>query len=230
MTANPKLNAQQTRQVEELRDKHGVDLSEVNILSDGELWLGSKTRLRIARESERFKSIESRFSGYFEEPHNEPGKARSVQVFYNTAVVDNKDRTFDLPGVATIGEKLWNGAEADPHELALSRSMAIALDAAGFNPLGRARSVPTESQREEEEATVESSEAAWRLRDLKRIHALARTVELIKGSDERAYRSFLIEFYRVNSSSAMDKLQRASLMNKILEKGPAYARSHGGQA
>lgn len=223
MTAKPKLDAAQVHQIDYLRREHGVDPSEVTILSNGEPWLNSKTRLRIAEASEFFESIESTFDKCFTEPASSPTRPGGVQVVHNTTVV-RQGRPYTMPGIAMIGEKLWNGEEADAYDLSRSRSIANACDAAGFNPLRRPRSIPTQSQNEEADADAEAVEAALRVKDLRRIHVVARQVGLIRGLEERLYRGFLREFYQVDSSAAMDLMQRHLLINKMLAHGPAFVR------
>lgn len=203
------LNGQQRAFVDRLQREFGVDPKRVMFFEDGEAWLPSDVRITIARQRGGFASIDEDYFSYIE---------GLGQVVHKAHVVDKEGVHYGFCGVATIGERLPNGEEADPHDLAGSRALVKALRAAGVDerhtaqgelrlpPLGRT----TDIQRIHIQA---------------RIHIRARRAGLITGSGkglhDQKYRDWLDEHYGVNSSVKLTQEQRASAIKALeqLEEG-----------
>ena len=199
---------QQTRIAEILSKQYGISIGEVYFLNPkkpDEPWLTAAALMTIARQSPEILEVSERYDRYIE---------ALQQIVYVGTVALKDGRTFQRSGVATIGEKLPGGDEADEHELAAARAIRKVLDAAGFNPL----STPSDSR-----STDRSfDDAMQRSKDLARIHLLAGQAELItqKGNrrDDVEYRRFLKDHCSamgregVTTASELNQAERASLI------------------
>lgn len=199
-TGRPYLTAEQMVIIRDLREQ-GIDPDDITFLDNGEPWLASKVRLSIARESGEFSSLEEKFDQYI----------GSLGQVVHICTVERDGRLYSRSGIADVGEQLANGEVADAHELAASRAIGAALDAAGFNPLRRRA---TADRRRIEFAPQDPAET--RLSQLKAIHALARDASLIvrdNGAEDLSkYREFLAEHYGVTTCAGMSETERASVI------------------
>lgn len=198
-TERPYLNAEQVSVIRELTQKYQIDPGDITFLSSGEPWLPSRVRLEIARQSEQFASISESFDQFI---------PALCQVVHSAEVLTQNGLSFRRSGVATIDEKLPNSEIADCHELAASRALGAALDAAGFNPLKRRPRIQL----------MEEDPAATRLTQLKAIHAIAREAGLIVRppgdgpEDDHGYREFLARHYHVITVAGMNEAERSSVI------------------
>lgn len=202
----PYLNAEQVAVIKDLTHEYGIDPGDIMFLDSGEPWLSSRVRLEIARKSEVFESISEGFDQFI------PALS---QVVHSAEVMTRAGRSFRRSGVAEIGETLANSEKADAHELAASRALGAALDAAGFNPLKKKRSA---RMKIDFEAVDAGDPAQVRLNQLKVIHLLAKDAGLIAFNpdtdrqDDTEYRKFLAQHWRVISASGMNETERASVI------------------
>ena len=147
------------------------------------------------------------------------------QHIWTATVIDERERTFERSGVATIGEQTPIAEMIDPHVLAGGRALQAALNAAGFNPFkaGFVASVTKSDDQEspkamsvdEKSAFLLEEEMGLRLKDLRQIHKLAADCGLIVGKDQRRYREWLMEKYGVHSCIELDPKTRASVINSL---------------
>jgi hypothetical protein len=196
---------------QQLAQTFGIDPGRVFMMEDGESWLPSDVLSQIARQSGEFSSIEEDFDQFI---------AQLNQVVHVARVVDPEGRSYRRSGVATIGEKLSNGQEANPHDLASSRALVKVLDMAGFNPLKAAPVAPIKNARITMEVAA-AGEASARPRDLARIHILAAEVGLIRQltegrNDDSKYREWLAENFGTTTAATLNEQQRASVINAFL--------------
>lgn len=146
------------------------------------------------------------------------------QIAWTATVIDERERTFERSGVATIGESS-NGRDIDPHVLASGRALQAALNAAGFNPFKPgfvAIVTPADDQQhpdvmsvDERSAHLLEDELELRRKDLAQIHKLAQDSGLIVGKDQRRYREWLMDKFHVHSSIELDAKTRASVINAL---------------
>lgn len=211
-TERPYLNAAQVAVIRDLSQRYGIDPTGITFLNNGEPWLTSRMRLEIARQSEEFQSVDENFDQMIPQLN---------QVVHSAEVIDRDGRRFRRSGVAAIGERLPNSEIADEHELAASRALGAALDAAGFNPLGKTRSAISPDRRAAGITMVEDP-AETRLNQLGQIHLLAEQAGLIfrteHGKNLTAYREFLAEHYGVTSVAGMTETDRASVIAALRVK------------
>lgn len=209
--------------------QHGVlELLQRNFaLSDAELdrilflnerdktepWIPADIQEAIARQVGSFKHISVTHDKFINERQ---------QVIYTATVIDNADRSFTRTGAAIIGETP-NGFNIDVDNLAQSRALNAALNAAGFNPFKAGSVVGLAEARE----TLESKplnetqqqlhqiedEATSRRNDLARIHALAEEKGLWVGKDDSRYRKELFENYGQKTAAVLNRVERAAVIN-----------------
>lgn len=146
------------------------------------------------------------------------------QICWIATVIDDRERTFERSGIATIGEAPQD-KEIDTHVLAGGRALQAALNAAGFNPFKAGfvaivtkaddQESPDAMSVDERSAFLLEEEMALRLKDLRQIHKLAADCGLIVGRDQRRYREWLMAKYNVHSSIELDAKTRASVINSL---------------
>lgn len=188
-----------TQILKELHQRYGIDPSAVLFFENGEPWLRSELLIQIARQSERFQSIDDDFDQVI---------AGLNQIVHKAHLIDLEGKRFSFCGVATIGEKLPSGEVADPHELAASRALVRTLNAAGFNPFKPASVVPFPT------AAVED-DPVQRLSDLSLIHIMAQELGLILGRDKGRYVEWLRHNYATDTAADLDAKQRASAISAL---------------
>jgi hypothetical protein len=201
---------QQQAVVNRLVQAFGIDGSKVLFLNEKNLvepWLRGKTLAAIARKSGLFKVIRVEVE--------QPILALK-QVVYQGTVVDLEDRSYSLPGVATLGEKIAEtDEEVNENDLAESRALRSTLELAGFDPLDPMSVVPLDgsSASNAPARTPEAASTNVYQDDMARIHILGREKGLIVGKDYSKYRKFLVENYDgAVSVAGFDALQRKSVI------------------
>jgi hypothetical protein len=201
-------SAAQTLIVSSLWKQYGIDPNRVffpDSNNPSKPWLGADELLAIARKSDRFMEVVEGFDAYI------PGLN---QVVHRARLVDRDGHAFERCGVATINEPTPDGSPTDGHGLAGSRALVATLTAAGFNPL-RGLTKP--------DAPAHSinldNDVEQRKSQLRQIHALAEEGGLIlysdAGRDDARYRQFLRDHFGVDSVTAMNATERASVINKL---------------
>src|ERR1041385_1433809 len=101
--------------VDALVENFNIDGSKVLFFPEDpdEPWLRARQLAQIARQSGKFKLVTVEPTHYWD---------ALKQIFYQGTVVDQKDVTYSLPGVATINEKIEAlGQTLDANDLAESR-------------------------------------------------------------------------------------------------------------
>lgn len=183
-----------------------------------EPWIPADIQEAIARQVGKFRHISVTHDKYI---------AGREQVLYTATVIDEGERSFTRSGSAIVGESP-NGIEMDVDNLAASRALNAALNAAGFNPF-RAGSVVNiaEARRavnhnrlhtdREKELHKLADEAVLRGKDLRQIHALATEKNLIqivngeKNMDE--YRRQLKIHFGTETAAILSAAERAAVIN-----------------
>jgi hypothetical protein len=187
-------------------------------------WLAKDALLTIARKSEEIRSVSERFDKYIPD---------LGQVVHIGRVELQDGRVFEVTGVASLSEKLPDGSdEWDEHYLAASRALRSTLDAAGVNPMKNAAELPTGSSRDDTGPLLQpqperhpplsnsrrAQEASQEKKDLARIHILAEEIGLITrrpNFNDKPYRQFLFDFFRVDSALKLNAADRQSLINAL---------------
>ena len=211
-----------------LTARFDIDAEGIRFLNPNkkaEPWFPAEVLQSIARQSERFRGISVEFATYIE-----PLK----QIVYTTTVTDNENRIFTRSGSAGLSERLpdSDGAVADAHSLAASRSAVAGLTAAGFNPMKAASAVSLEVKLPSS-AHREADQAQARLSDVQRIHILAKQKGLIKpvqgAADDRTdYVLFLTENFGETTSTALKPEQRAGCIAAMAALPDAINEESGG--
>jgi hypothetical protein len=202
--------------VQRLVQEFGIDAEKVLFLKKGkplEPWLNYKALTRVAKLSGRFRGLAEHFATYVEPLR---------QVVHSATVTDKDGFEYTRSGSATIGEQLFDGDEANADELAASRALRAALDAADFDPVN-AGAQPLDLQLSAPEHVVADS-AISRANDIKAAHKIARDKGLIRPSPDDAslldmtdYRAFLTQGFNVNSMVGLKPYERAALINALRE-------------
>ncbi|MGA9768839.1 MAG: hypothetical protein WBV94_07360 [Blastocatellia bacterium] len=198
----------------QIEEEYGVDRSRVFFLNERnplEPWLPPDALAAIARKSGGFQTIEETFDQFIPELN---------QVVHQATVIDEQGRVFKRSGVATIGEQNVAG-EFDEHRLAAGRALGAALSDAGFNPIKTKPFKPVATFADTDPQN-RADEYEQKNNDLAQIHILARQAGLIKENDsqldERDYRKYLRETFKVGSAMILDSTQRASLINALRQR------------
>jgi len=204
----------QQQVVQQLVSAHNIRGDRILFLNKNDStdpWIPYDQLLTIARQSGEFNSIAAVFDQFITELR---------QVVWVATVVDPEGRSYTRGGVATIGETLPNEEEPDEHNLAASRALKLALDAAGFNPVKAAPVVMDLKLAPGDQQFVDQAES--RRQDLKAIHALAQEKGLIVPLEEdpsqkdwSGYRSFLIQNFGTNTTVEMGPSIRSQVINAL---------------
>jgi len=210
--------------VNQLVQTFQIDGSKVLFLNEqnrNEPWLNYKALTRIGKLSGRFRSMAEHFATYIE-PLRE--------VVHSATVIDADGFEYTRSGSAKVGESLAAGEEADAHDLASSRALRLAFDAADFDPIKGG--IPTLNLQLSSDQHAAQDQALSRKNDLARIHMLAVQKGLIKPreddpsqNDLTDYRDFIAtNFAGVNTAAALKPVERAALINALNEyQTPARA-------
>jgi hypothetical protein len=203
--------------VDALVENFNIDGSKVLFFPEDpdEPWLRARQLAQIARQSGKFKLVTVEPTHYWD---------ALKQIFYQGTVVDQKDVTYSLPGVATINEKIEAlGQTLDANDLAESRALRSTLQLAGFDPLDPASVVPLgDLKLADHPRDPDVIEAESRRADLARIHMLAKEKCLIveggaaNGADDLSgYRRLLLQWYGVNTAAGFRSVERKSLIEAL---------------
>lgn len=234
-TPKPILNPEQQKNLNKLRLEFGLSQAALDrclfFNNANEPWIPPDILQAIANQIGTFTYVGAKFDQYVRELE---------QCIYLATVIDDLGKTFDRPGVATIGEVSGSagGLNIDAHLLAQNRALQAALDAAGFHPFKPGyrvkanEGVPSHTgQQQLTEREIElqrkADESALRGKDLRQIHALAEECGLIIGNDRRNYRRWLKANYGVETAALMTAGERASVINalsQITATDDAYLR------
>jgi hypothetical protein len=226
------FTAAQLAVIGQITSSYDIDAERIRFLNEGrpnDPWFPPDVLMSMARQSGKFQSIAERHDQFIPPPLN--------QVVHQATVIDDHDRLYTRSGAATVGEKLSNGEEIDAHVLAGGRALSATLTAAGFHPLRAASVLNVQSPRSKVQGQAERSHTQRldaglaprvskddavhsRLRDLKRIHAIAMAKGLIRCEgglrDLTLYRRQLAEWYEGATSAVnFDPIQRASLIQAL---------------
>lgn len=209
----------QKRILKILQENFGLSDSELervlflNERDKVEPWIPADLQEAIARQIGGFSHISVTHDKYI---------AERQQVIYTATVIDTAERSFTRSGSAIVGETPM-GFEIDTDNLAASRALNLALNAAGFNPfkagsvvtIAEARqslhSVPLD-QNQQQLQQIED-EAKARQKDLGRIHLLAEEKGLWIGNDGSRYRQELQKNYGTKSAATLNRTERAAVIN-----------------
>lgn len=235
-TPKPVLNPEQQKNLDRLRLEFGLSQAALDRCrffdNANEPWIPPDILQAIANEIDRFTYTAVKFDKYIRELE---------QCIWMATVIDDQGKTFDRPGVATIGEasgaEETDGLNIDAHLLAQGRALQAALGAAGFHPFKPGyrvkanEGVPSHTGQLPTEREIElqrkADESALRGKDLRQIHALAEECGLIIGNDRRNYRRWLKANYGVETAALMTAGERASVINalsQITATDDAYLR------
>lgn len=228
--ANENNTARQTQILLGLHENFGINTDRILFLNPrdpDEPWIPPTELESIARQVGGFQTINVTHDKFIPE---------TMQVVYQTLVIDNSDRSFIRSGVAKVGE-MPNGIEMDADILAAGRSLGAALTAAGFHPYKSGSVVPRDlmRQRAQKENLTDADksmqfagdEAALRLNDLRHIHKLANDKGLWVGNEQSRYRAELFDKFGVHTTAMMDKAHRAAVINWLTtyKEEPSYLSS-----